>query len=420
MRTLLRCSLVVSLVLAAGWARAARPWPSPQIQNAFAKIQRQGKPYAAFYNYYICPHAIEEGGKVYCAYQDGNGRPIAMAYDPAAKRWSGPVRASDHGLGGDTHGNPSICADRRGRIHLFFGCHSRKMWHVRTVRPRDITKWQRMPHPTDRATYPEIMRMADGRLLLFYRAGGHVQPWSMRSSDDDGETWSPAERIIELRRAPKDPRAAAYCAFLPGATYRTVHCFFVHKDDNAALVPRRRHPWRPLKYPGLHEAVYRYNVYYVRRDAEGAWRGATGSKIDLPLTKADADKHALVHDTGHEFASHRRIAIGADDRPYLRFSVGVSDWTTGKVIVPHKAKFAAPAAGRWTVSESLPDDWPAAVRRRIMAPGPAAYGASFPNPWFIHFRAGPKADRTATYIWLGHAETGYASRKAGPAPSPAD
>ena len=132
----------------------------------------------------------------------------------------------------------------------------------------------------------------------------------------------------------------------------------------------------------------------------------------------------MVYDTGQEFASHRRIAIGPDDRPYLRFSVGVSDWTTGKVIVPHRTKFTSPQdgprAGKWAVHDELPSAWPAAVRRRIMAPGPAAYGSEFPNPWFIHFRAGPREDRTATYIFLGHSETGYATRKAGPAASPKD
>ena len=417
----IRCHWLLTMLLvcgaAGGLATAGESdgW-DPTPDEAFAKVQRGGKPYKTFYNYYICPHAIEEDGKVYCAYQDGQGRPIAMMYDPAGGTWRGPVRASSHGLGADTHGNPSICADRTGRIHLFFGCHGRKMWHVRSKRPRDITEWEAMDHPTGRATYPEIMRMADGKLRLFYRAGGHMEPWSMRVSEDDGKTWSEAERIIEMRVAPKDPKAAAYCAFLPGATYETIHCFFVHKDDNPTRVDP--HPWRPLKYPGLHEAVYRYNVYYITRDAEGVWRGADGTKLELPLSKAGADKHARVYDTGHEFARHKRIAIGPDDTPYLRFSVGVEDWKTKKVIVPGRTKYAAPAAGKWQVHDRLPDAWPAEVRRRLLTPGPAAYGRTFPNPWFIHFTAGPKADPTATYIWLGHTERGYATCKGGPSPSP--
>ena len=419
MNSTIRSILTLVIALGAASARAQAPGKATPAE-AFAKVQRNGKPYAAFYNYYICPHAIDEGGKVFCAYQDGRGRPIVMAYDPAAKTWAGPVRASDHGLGKDTHGNPSICVDRTGRIHLFFGCHGGRLWHVRSARPYDITPWEKMSPPAPRVTYPEIMRMADGGLLLFYRAGGHTAPWCTQRSDDDGATWSKAERIIEMRLAPKDPKAAAYCAFLPGATYKTVHCFFVHKDDNPPSNKRRPHPWRPLKYPGLHEAVYRYNVYYITRDAEGVWRGADGTKLQLPLSKAKADKHAMVYDTGHEFARHRLIAIGADDTPYLRFSVGVEDWKHKKVIVPAKTKFAAPTKGKWEIFDQLPQTWPQAVRRSIMAPGPAAYGKIVPSPWFIHHTSGPQADPSATYIWLGHVETGYATRPGGPAASPKD
>ena len=62
---------------------------------------------------------------------------------------------------------------------------------------------------------------------------------------------------------PKAPQAAAYAYFLPGPQGRTIHCFWNHKDDNAGRINAGRmtkHPWRPLKYKGLHEAVYRYNI----------------------------------------------------------------------------------------------------------------------------------------------------------------
>ena len=65
----------------------------PAPRNAFAWLQRGGKPYSAFYSYYITPHAVLEAGRVFCAFQDGRGRPIAMAYDIARKTWTGPVRA---------------------------------------------------------------------------------------------------------------------------------------------------------------------------------------------------------------------------------------------------------------------------------------------------------------------------------------
>ena len=410
---------VVLLLARGGTARAGTGRWSPGIRDAFAIVQRNGRPYKTFYRYYITPHAVVEKGRVFCAYQDGGGRPIMMAYDTAAKRWQGPVRASHRGLGADTHGNPSICIDRNGRIHLFFGCHNRRMLHVRSARPYDIAAWQEAPSPTNRATYPESIRMADGRMFLFYRTGGHMEPWSVRTSDDDGETWSKAEKIVELRIAPRDRLAAAYCTFLPGAGHRTIHGFFVHKDDNPGRRRKHPHPWRPLKYPGLHEAVYRYNVYYIHRDAEGRWLGADGEVLgQLPLGKADADRHALVYDSGHEFASHKRIAIDEEDRPYLRFTVGVEDWKSKKIIVPTRTMYATVRDGRWRVTDRVTPDWPAAVGRQIMTPGPAAYDKVFPGPWFIHYQMGPREDPTATYIWLGHADHGYATRRGGPARSP--
>lgn len=391
---------------------------SPDIKDAFAIVQRDGKPYSPFYAYYISPHAIVENGTVYTAHQDGEGRPIVNAYDIATKSWKGPVRASDFGLGADTHGNPSICIDSHGRILLFFGCHGRAMKLVRSTKPYDITAWEGLPSPTPRATYPEAMRMADGSIFLFYRAGGHMEPWSLRISRDDGATWSDAERIIEMRIDPPDKLAAAYCTFLPGPKGDTIHGFWLHKDDNPPRLRGKPHPWRPVKYPGLHEAVYRYNVYYIKREADGTWHGIDGTAPELPLGKGAADNHARVYDTGDLFARHKRIVIDENDRPYIRFGVGVTDWKAGKVIVPEKVKYAAPTDGKWRVYDKMPNDWPAAVRKQIETPGPAAYDAEFPGPWYIHFENGPPVDPTATYIWLAHTETGCATREGGPARSP--
>lgn len=415
------CLLLLAAVLwvvVGAQGQVAGPGVAASLSNSFATVQRDGKPYTPFYTYYVSPHAMVEEGRVFCAYQDGDGRPIAMAYDIAGKEWSGPVRASDHGLGEDMHGNPSICIDGKGRLHVFFGCHGREMYHVRSAKPYDIGEWQEASSPAERATYPESMRMADGRMFLFYRAGGHMEPWSLKVSTDDGETWSEAEKIVEMRLAPPDRLAAAYCTFLPGAKGETVHGFFVHKDDNPGRNPDKPHPWRPVKYPGLHEAVYRYNIYYIRRDADGAWKGADGAALELPLSKAAADEHALVYDSGDEFAGPRRIVIDGDNRPYLRFMVGVTDWKSGEVMVPREDHFAAPGRDGWRTSGDLPADWPDSVRQHVMLPGPAAYGTEFPNPWFVHFKKGPKQDARVTCIWLGHMDRGYAARRGGPAGAP--
>jgi hypothetical protein len=385
--------------------------PAPGIKKAFASLQRGGKPYKTFYNNYIAPHAVLENNTVFTAHQDGQGRPIVAAYHVKAKKWSAPVRASEFGLGGDTHGNPSIAIDSKGHLHVFFGCHGRAMKHVRSVKPYDITSWADAPCPTKRATYPQSMRMADGSIYLFFRAGGHLAPWSMVISKDDGQTWSKAQPIIEMRRDFKDKKACSYNAFLPGADYKTVHCFWVYKDDN----PRGN----KRKYQKLHEAVYRYNVYYARRTAEGKWIAAGGAPMtDLPVNKTFCDSHAMVHNSGEQFTAPTRIVIDKDDTPYIRIRQGVTDWKRGKVFVPYAYKYATPRGGKWRVYEKMSADWPDLTKRLLMSAGPAAFGQAAPNKWFIHYKEGPPEDPKATYVWLGHIETGYAVRQGGPARSP--
>jgi hypothetical protein len=389
------------------------PAPAPGIKKAFASLQRAGKPYKTFYNNYIAPHAVVENNTVFTAHQDGQGRPIVAAYDIKAKQWSAPVRASEFGLGGDTHGNPSIAIDSKGHLHVFFGCHGRAMKHIRSVKPYDITNWSEAPCPSKRATYPQSMRMADGSIYLFFRAGGHLAPWSMVISKDDGQTWSKAQPIIEMRRDFKDNKACSYNAFVPGADYKTVHCFWVYKDDN----PRGN----KRKYQKLHEAVYRYNVYYARRTAEGRWIAADGTPMtDLPVNKTFCDSHAMVHDSGEEFTAPRRIVIDKDDTPYIRIRQGVTDWKRGKVFVPYTYKYATPRGGKWRTHERMSVDWPDLTKRLLMSAGPAAFGRRSPNKWFIHYKEGPPEDPKATYVWLGHIETGYALRQGGPVRSPKD
>jgi len=398
--------------------------PSPALEHAFAENRPgkvgDGRYYTPFYGYVISPHAVVAEGKVFCAFQNAVGQPIVMAYDVAEKRWAGPVKASEQGLGGrDAHGNPSLCIDSKGYLHVFYGCHGGAMRHTRSARPYDIAAWQEQEPPTPRATYPQTMRMADGTICLLYRAGGHMEPWSLRTSEDDGRSWSPAEKVIEMRLDPPDRLAAAYCQFFPGSGDETIHCFWNHKDDNAARVSETQpHPWRPLKYPGLHEAVYRYNVYYICRDAQGAWRNAAGEEVKLPVSKAEADDKCLVYDSGDEFAFlGSRQAADGEDRPCFRFGTGVVDWAhvSKRVVVPPRDKFARFESGGWRISDQMPESWPPEVVRVMAAEGEAAYGDEEARGWFIFCRQTPWRPDGGGTVFLYHDQAGYATREGGPA-----
>lgn len=399
---------------------------SPGFDDAFAALGGSkvpdGRLMAPFYDYVIWPHAVAAEGKVFCAFQNAQGQSIVMAYRIGEKAWEGPVKVSEFGLKNDDHGNPSICIDRQGHLHAFYGCHGGPMRHARSEKPHDISAWQEQTSPTARATYPQSMRMADGTLCLFYRAGGHMEPWTLRTSGDDGRTWSEPQRVIEMRLAPPDKLAAAYCDFLPGADGRTVHVFWNHKDDNPPRVTKDRpHPWRPLKYPGLHEAVYRYNVYYLKRGPDGVWRNASGEAVTLPVSKAEADAKCLIYDSGDEFAMiGTRIAIDSQDRPYISFGAGVIDWVRhaerSKALVPITDRYAHFADGKWQIAREMPDSWPKDVERILRAPGVLAPGPDWPGGhWYISARRQAIKPGLGCTVFLYNDESGYARRSDGPA-----
>jgi len=294
------------------------------------------------------------------------------------------------------------------------------MRHARSAHPCAIAEWQEQQAPAPRATYPQSIRMADGSIFLFYRAGGHMEPWSASISKDDGSTWSESEKVIEMRLAPPDKLAAAYASICPGREGRTVHCFWVHKDDNAARVKGdTQHPWRPLKYKGFHEAVYRYNMYYIFRDAEGAWRNIVGQKVELPVSKALADAHCLLYDSGDDFTNIAFPFVDEQNRPYARFTTGVGDWKAGGTIIkPWHSLYAHYEAGKWQISNEIPAAWPEQAKIFAKARGSAAFGPKSQVDWFIYYTHGRSDLNQGTSIFLYHATSGYAARQPTPTPLP--
>jgi len=405
---------ILAVVLAFGAAARASEKPvsppKPARERAFATIG--GRRYHPFYARLIGPHAVVASGTVYCAIQDSRGRPVVSAYDVDRKAWSAPATAARRGLGGDAHGNPALYVDRAGRLHVFYGCHGRAMRHARTARPHDLTEWVEQKSPCPRATYPQVFRLADGTVCLFYRAGGHTAPWTLLASGDDCRTWKKPQRILEMRLKPRHPRAAAYAHFFPGREGKTIHCFWNYKEDD-----RRKHP---KQYAGLHEAVYRFNIYYVRRGADGKWTNAAGEPVALPVSKAACDAGCMVYDSGDLFAYPGAHATDEDGRPYVSIRTGVQDWAgSRKVLVPMKRKFATWRGGKWLVVDGEPaDDSPADVRAVLTGRGEAAYaappdgpgGISYDDRWFIFYRHEP----APTAIWLLHDGAGYADRPDGP------
>ena len=70
----------------------AREAPEPFAMIGPALVKGNYHQYPPFYGYVIAPHAVLAEGRVFCAFQDTNGRPVVMVYDIQAKTRDSPAR----------------------------------------------------------------------------------------------------------------------------------------------------------------------------------------------------------------------------------------------------------------------------------------------------------------------------------------
>ena len=417
--------LILSITAAAA-ADDAKPFDPA---HAFATIGGEG--YAPFYIRRSGPSAIVAGDSIFCAFQNSLGQPVVMMFDRPSGQWDGPFTASKNGLGKDMHGSPAMTIDANGYFHLFFGSHSKNaLRYVRSRKAWDISEWEEQPQFAERATYPEAFRLAGGQITLAYRAGKHPDPWVTHTSFDNGRTWQPQQRLIEMRLDPERPKACAYARFFPGRDGRTVHCVFNYKEDNHTR-------WLP-QYSKLHAPIHRFNIYYMRRDESGTWRNAKGEVLSLPVTKTIADAKCVVYETRDAYCYPGQYATDVDDNPYFVFRTGAMNWNRGgpdnvflgdipainadpRTVTPFAEYFTTLRREQWQLNETMPNSWPDDIRQFMSGPGEAAHryaetgiGLDYDNTWFISFD--PNARPTA--IFLTSSVTGPATRRGGPARLP--
>ena len=400
-------------------ASDATPDAPPSVREAEADQAIAvigGRRFHPFYAQVISPHVVRTDDYIYTAFQRFGGQPVVMRYDRNRQRWDGPVLASqrsiDHDIY-DSHGNPAMYIDQQGRVQLFFGSHGRVgNRRVRMARPHDLASWQPLADAGERATYPQVFATADGRVRLFYRAGGHPDPWVMQVSEDDGQTFGEATKVIEMRLDPSHRWAAAYVHFTPSHDGKTVHAIWNYKEDD-------RSKW-PEQWNDLTEAVYRFNAYHIQMGEDGVWRNAAGEAVKLPVSKREADAKCRVFDSGDVFAYPRNF-VSDPTGDYFHIVTRVSDWSTGVTLVPTEHRYAhlPPDAGAWQLHDQMPRAWPKRVRTLLRSGGAQAYqriasGAVVPlNDPLMLLRARHEPKPTAVFLW--HEDHGWLDRAGGPA-----
>jgi hypothetical protein len=178
------------------------------------------------------------------------------------------------------------------------------------------------------------MQMSNGTIHLFYRAGGHCNDWVHRTSEDGGDRWGPETAVLRGVL----PRDAWYASFVKGPG-DTVHAGFVWKEDDNAR-----------KAPGP-EFTHRYDAFYMRREPNGEWRSPAGTRLTLPLSKADANALCKVYDSLSRGQFTGACSVGVDEEggAYLLFRVGGPYGTT-----TYTHKLARFKAGTWDITDVGP------------------------------------------------------------------
>ncbi len=280
------------------------------------------------YDVRMGPMSVRFEDVIYVVYQaNPNGpeaHPHIITYDIQRKRWSNPVQIGtvkhyDH------HYAPIVWIDHRGYIHVLFNCHGAQNGaiHIVSAAPGSIEKWREAPEIAPSITYPRAVRVYDDKLLLFYRAFGHMGYWTYQISDDGGCTWTPhSVPVIDFDQNPRlgtDTWAGTYHSVCPGKDGRSLHIAFVYWDE--------RRSWNSL-YRQRFSNINRHHLYYLRLDIpSGQLFTFAGDRVETPVTRKSAEK-CKIWDTGLQLTNMPSILVDDDDKPH--FMMPVSEETPWK------------------------------------------------------------------------------------------
>ncbi|MDO8879526.1 MAG: cell wall-binding repeat-containing protein [Coriobacteriia bacterium] len=271
---------------------------SPASAAVVGYFARDGAQEAILSEMAIHPAALRVGSVTYLGYQGPGFDPYVAAYDEGSDAWHGPRRIGTNPLRLDAHGAPSLYLDPAGRVHAFFGSHWTPMLHARQVRSAPDSAWESAAS-LPAGTYPQAVRMPDGDLELYYRdSGGN---WAFTASADGAATFGAPVRVLAA------DSATGWYADFRMAGNGTLHAVFT---------------WFDLDLQSAGREFVRRNLYYASRGTDGVWRGASGSALTLPITRAQADARCLLVDSGARFVNEMSVKADRDGAPCVIYLLG--------------------------------------------------------------------------------------------------
>lgn len=335
--------MVVSAVLAAILAFAVG---APAYANTLTYFARDAAQEAILSEMALHPAAVSRGGVTFLAFQGVGFDAYVATRDESTGEWAGPYRIGGNSLRLDAHGAPALYFDAAGYAHAFFGGHNTAMQHRRSSAPGSVSSWTSLASPGT-GTYPQVLDQSGDDVLLLYRRLG--SDWVYRHSADDAATFGPEVAVLDA-----DAGAQWYASAFAGAGDR-VHLAF---------------SWLDMDLINAGSLFVRRNLYYASREPTGAWRGADGTVLSLPITLAEADAHCRIVDAGSLFVNEMSVRETDAGDPVLLYLLG-----EGSGPGAYTWMFKRYQAGAWTSSVPITTTDHYFDAAAFQSTGPASYEA---------------------------------------------
>ena len=269
------------------------------------------------------PQALLHKDVLYIVYQADRtksiGNPHIISYDTKREQWSEPVQIAtvpryDH------HYAPVLWIDRDEHFHILYGCHGGSGIHLVSEKPDDFTRWKESTTIAPSISYPKMLPISNGRMLMYHRVFGHMGYWTYHLSEDGGYTWQrPATPHVDFDQDPQvddDLHAGSYHTVKPDASGENLHVGFVWKDER---------PRRDKRYNMNLDKHKRYNLYYLRLNiASGKIYTLDGRELKQPLNKSRAEQ-CMVLDSDYYLTNMPSLTFDDDVNP--AFLLLISDKT---------------------------------------------------------------------------------------------
>jgi hypothetical protein len=272
-------------------------------------------------------------GKTYFCFQGAGNDfldPMVMSYDHGSGTLKGPVKVGDNPLVSlgkeDSHGNPGMVVDKQGFIHVVYGGHGRlgAQLYSRSKFPDDISSWVTKDNIEQDTTYPTLLVLSDGTIVLFFRDGraNHCAGWAYQTSANNGNSWSAPVQFLKAGTKRTD---GVYHESSPYFDSFYARRYLNDSQDSIHVVFKYHAHRSSERFPDV--PMRRVNLYYAKMLKDGTWVNDHGKELAIPLTLESVDRECRIYESkpkkgaGVVNTTEPMNLYLYQDRPYINLRV---------------------------------------------------------------------------------------------------